>query len=417
MMSKSRKLFVIITAISLIVPFNFHQIKTISAQEPANELVGEISDLDKQIEAKRKEIEVLRKKSETYKKNIEESKRKALSLENELAILANRIAKIKIDVEETEKKIETVNLEIQNLELQIKEKEENINENKRRLAEFLRLIYRNDQKNYLAVLAANKSFSEFFDQAQYVKELQAELQNVLNRVQNLKTDLENKKNERESKKQEEEKYKEELLKLDAALEEQVGSKEILLNEAVITEKQFQNWLLQAKYEEEQINSEIYSLEKTIRKKLEESDRAFTEGQSGPVVLSWPVNPSRGVTAYFHDPDYPFRYIFEHPGIDIRAAQGTVVKAAAPGYVARVKNGGLGGYSYIMIIHTNGISTVYGHLSKLLVQEDTYVIRGQTIGLSGGMPGTPGAGRLTTGPHLHFETRLDGIPVNPLDYLP
>lgn len=194
-------------------------------------------------------------------------------------------------------------------------------------------------------------------------------------------------------------------------------KENLLEQTFASEKKFQNFLLQSKYEEEQVSNEIYSLEKNIRQKLEESDKIFSEGNSGSVVLSWPVDPGRGITATFHDPDYPFRYIFEHPAIDIRVSQGKSVGAAAPGYVAKVKNGGIGGYSYIMLIHANGLSTVYGHLSRLDVQEDTYVIRGQTIGLSGGMPGTPGAGKLTTGPHLHFEVRLDGLPVNPLDYLP
>lgn len=417
MVNKGTKLFVIIAAISLIVPFNFSAPKTVSAQEPANELVSEISDLDKQIEAKRKEIEALRKKSDVYKKNIEEAKRKALSLETELAILSNRIAKIKIDMEAAEKRIETVNLEIENLELQIKEKEKNIKKNKERLAEFLRLIYRNDQKSYLAVLVANKSFSEFFDQAQYLKELQSNLQIVLNQVQDLKAELEEGKSEREAKKQEEEKYKDDLAKLEASLEEQMGGKELLLAKTFASEKEFQNWLLQAKYEEEQINSDLYSLERTLRQKLEESDKAFSKGQTDSVVLSWPVDPGRGITAYFRDPDYPFRYIFEHSGIDIRASQGTPVAAAAPGYVARVKDGGMKGLSYVMIIHSGGIATVYQHLSKIFVQEDTYVIRGQIIGSSGGMPGTPGAGKWTTGPHLHFETRLDGIPVNPLDYLP
>ena len=419
MVQRLLKFAVIITAISLFVPFNFSRIHDARAEEtPANELVQELSDLDQKIEAKQKEIDALQKKSDSYKRQIEQAKNKALSLETELVILSNKIAKIEVDIETTEKKIEEIGLEIESLEAQVREKEALIAQNKGRIAEFLRLMHRNDQKSYLEVLAANESFSEIFDQVQYVEELQADLQGVLNEVQGLKEELENKKQERENKKREEEESKNELIKMQSSLEEQMTGKEMLLNETFASEKKFQNWLLQSKYEEEQIDSEISSLEKIIRQKLEESDKAFSEGEStGSVVLSWPVDPGRGITATFHDPDYPFRYIFEHPAIDIRAYQSTQVKAAAPGYVGRVKNGGISGYSYIMLIHANGISTVYGHLSKLSVQEDTYVIRGQVIGLSGGMPGTAGAGKLTTGPHLHFEVRSDGIPVNPLDYLP
>lgn len=390
------------------------------AQTPANSLVQEISELDRRMETKKKEIEELKKKSATYQKNIEEAKRKALSLETELAIISNKIAKTRIDIETAEKNIEEIKLELENIELQIKEKEKNLAENRGRMADILRLISRADRINYLRIIVANKSLSEVFNQIQYAKELQINLQGVLDKIKEEKMDLENKERERQEKQKDEEKNKSDLEKLQASLGEQATNKEVLLNQTFANEKKFQNWLLQAKYEQEQINSDIFSIERDIRQKLEESDKNFSGEKgsgSGVIALSWPVSPARGITATFHDPDYPYRYIFEHPAIDIRAAQGTKVAAAAPGYVARVKNGGLSGYSYIMIIHSNNISTVYGHLSRLDVQEDTYVIRGQIIGAAGGMPGTPGAGRMTTGPHLHFETRLNGIPVNPLNYLP
>ena len=133
-------------------------------------------------------------------------------------------------------------------------------------------------------------------------------------------------------------------------------------------------------------------------------------------LSWPVT-FNVVTTYFNDPEYPFRKIIgEHNAIDIRAKQGTTIKAPAAGYVAKVKNGGKKGYSYIMLMHANSIATVYGHVSSFNVVEDQYVREGDVIGYSGGMPGTSGAGSFTTGPHLHFEVRLNGNPVNPLEYL-
>ena len=159
---------------------------------------------------------------------------------------------------------------------------------------------------------------------------------------------------------------------------------------------------------------IASMEKLVRAKLAKLQGKKLEFNDNGFI--WPVKKNV-ITAYFHDPDYPFRYIFEHPGVDVRAAQGTTLKAAASGYVARVKAGPKGGYGYIMIIHGDGLSTVYGHIPKAYVKEDEYVVQGQTIGLTGGLPGTAGAGRLTTGPHLHFEIRLNGIPVDPLGYLP
>ncbi|MFH0834189.1 MAG: M23 family metallopeptidase, partial [Patescibacteria group bacterium] len=64
-----------------------------------------------------------------------------------------------------------------------------------------------------------------------------------------------------------------------------------------------------------------------------------------------------------------------------------------------------------------LATVYGHISRILVKEGDLVRAGDLIGLSGGIPGTPGAGYMTTGAHLHFEVIDHGEHKNPLDYLP
>jgi murein DD-endopeptidase MepM/ murein hydrolase activator NlpD len=174
-------------------------------------------------------------------------------------------------------------------------------------------------------------------------------------------------------------------------------------------------LYQAVQEQEQANRDIKSLEDEVRKKLKSTGLGSLD-QFGNTVFIWPVTVKKGISTYFYDPTYIFRKYFEHPAIDIPTPQGTPIKAAASGYVARAKDAGLG-YSYIMLVHNGGFSTVYGHVSRIDVQEDTFVNKGQIIGATGGLPGTRGAGRLTTGPHLHFEVRSNGIPVNPLDYLP
>lgn len=98
----------------------------------------------------------------------------------------------------------------------------------------------------------------------------------------------------------------------------------------------------------------------------------------------------------------------HGGIDIAGARGDAVRASAQGVVLRA--GWSGGYGHsIEIDHGYGISTKYGHLQRVFVEEGQRVQAGDRIGAIGN------SGR-STGPHLHFELRLDGHPVDPLEYL-
>lgn len=129
---------------------------------------------------------------------------------------------------------------------------------------------------------------------------------------------------------------------------------------------------------------------------------------------WPV-PPKAVTAYYQDPTYPGRW-GTHWGLDLRAKQFTEIRAPANGYVFQAKDNGLG-YSYIILAHKNQLLTVYGHVSDILVKPGTVVKQGDVIGLTGGTPGTKGAGLQTTGPHLHLEVYHKGEHVDPLDYLP
>jgi len=106
--------------------------------------------------------------------------------------------------------------------------------------------------------------------------------------------------------------------------------------------------------------------------------------------------------------YGTRWNRQHQGIDIAASQGTDIYAADAGIVEY--SGWESGYGYLVKInHQNGYVTYYGHCSKLLVSKGAVVEKGDLIAKVGS------TGR-STGPHLHFEVRLNGVPQNPLNYI-
>jgi murein DD-endopeptidase MepM/ murein hydrolase activator NlpD len=104
-----------------------------------------------------------------------------------------------------------------------------------------------------------------------------------------------------------------------------------------------------------------------------------------------------------------RYHEYHPAADIAGSEGTSIKAADSGYVAVVGRNDTGYGRYVLIDHGNGFQTLYAHLSVLFVEVGQSVGKGQTIGLCGS------TGK-STGPHVHFEIKLNGVRRNPLIYL-
>lgn len=140
-----------------------------------------------------------------------------------------------------------------------------------------------------------------------------------------------------------------------------------------------------------------------------------EASDTVVSLQWPLEPTLGLSAHFDDPSYEARFGFPHHAIDIPVLQGSPVRAAGDGVVQEVSDHGLG-FNSITIKHAGGVATLYGHISKFLVKEGQKVKAGDVIGLSGGRPGTAGAG-LSTGPHLHFAVFKSGVAVDPLSFLP
>ncbi len=370
----------------------------------------DILRLSDTVDTKKTQLQELQKRIDEYKKLIATKQTEQVSLTNQIALIENRIAKAELDIEAAELEIDSVTLEIELLDHEIVMREEQIERDQEILAELLREIRGYDDDSTLEILLGAKTFSDFYTHLHFLEDIQSRLQETLDEVQEIKAERQAKRAVQEERRLALENLKKKLEEKRAQLEDERGSKEYLLFAAEASETRFQEFLRDLRAESQLMDAQVSSLEKQLSSRLKDYDVDF----GGGTLISWPLSSVELITTYFHDPDYPFRYLFEHSGLDIRASQGTAVLAAAPGIVASTKTGRLYG-NYIVVIHANGMSTLYAHLSSMLVSPEQFVERGQTVGLSGGVRGTRGAG-LSTGPHLHFEVRSEGIPVNPLDYL-
>ncbi len=160
----------------------------------------------------------------------------------------------------------------------------------------------------------------------------------------------------------------------------------------------------------EFEDEIASLKKesdVIGALLKSRQRVQAKAPTGTGVLATPVPGLR--TSNFGPRVHPiFETVRMHNGVDFAAGMGTPVRASADGAV--VSAGDRGGYGTAVIIdHGNTLATLYAHLSRAAVAEGSIVARGTVIGYSG-------SSGFSTGPHLHFEVRVNGTPVDPLRYL-
>lgn len=167
-------------------------------------------------------------------------------------------------------------------------------------------------------------------------------------------------------------------------------------------------------EEAQLEALILARQREVEAQRDAARRAaaLSGGPPPPVLgapsaLSWPV--SGMITSPFGWRRNPFNGAPDfHQGLDIGAPSGTTITAPAAGTV--ISAGWYGGYgNFVLIDHGGGMSTGYGHLSQIFVANGQTVQKGQAIG-------AVGSTGVSTGPHLHFEVRINGKPVDPVPYL-
>lgn len=370
----------------------------------------DVVQLQQSIAEKKASIDALNAQLDAYRSKIRDLAGKSASLQNDIALLENETAMAELDLASTQNSIDQETLELRIIDGQIKDTESELAQRRAMLADLLFALNKNDNQGVLEMVLSSGSISDVFDAAQQLESVNDDMKSALEATKLTRATLADRQSSHEEKVNDLAAAAALLQKKTDDLEAHKNAKLVIAEATQESENQYRTLMSELRAEQQSITNEVSSLQGTLQDKL----RAHDSDATGETTFTWPVHGI--ITTLFHDPSYPFSNIVgQHSGLDIAVPQGTAIEAAAPGYVGRVYKGQQYGY-YVLLIHANGFATLYAHMSRIDVEQDQYVGRGQVIGLSGGRPGTVGAG-FSTGPHVHFEVRLNGIPVNPLPYLP
>jgi murein DD-endopeptidase MepM/ murein hydrolase activator NlpD len=249
---------------------------------------------------------------------------------------------------------------------------------------------------YVEVLLGATDFSDFLSRADL---LSAVISQDVKTLTNIKT-------EREQYLAKKSQLQVEQTKL-ASLKGQTQDKRSEVTSRTQDREKYLKRLQLERAEYEKALDELESLSEELVKTIQDMQKSSGITRTGQLTFGWPVTGK--ITSAFGNRLHPvlrkYRY---HSGIDIAVKSGTLVKASEDGVV--LSSGWLGGYGKAIILdHGQGYSTLYGHNSTLLLSAGAKVTKGQVIAYSGSTG-------LSTGPHVHFEIRLKGTPVDPTRYL-
>ncbi|MCK4501313.1 peptidoglycan DD-metalloendopeptidase family protein, partial [Candidatus Babeliales bacterium] len=320
-------------------------------------------------------------------------------------LLDQQIESAHLSLEAIVVEIETIGLERSSINKELVDLEEEALDQKLVLQKAIRSSYLMRRKSLVETLIGSDSLAEFMSHLEYLDRVQYHISVGIQTINDLKGSLAIKKAVLEDKNERLSEIQSSKILEEESLQIQIHAKQGILQDLKFNEVDYQKRLESARAEQQAVSNEIANLLRSTPKKAV---------PSGELKLAWPV-PRGVITATFQDQAYYRRFGITHNAIDIAVPQGTPIKSPAAGTVTKIKDGG-SGLSYMVVNHDNGLATVYLHLSGFAVSTGAYVAQGQVIGYTGGTPGTPGAGWLTTGPHLHFEVWYNSQVRNPLAYL-
>ena len=341
----------------------------------------------------------IRNNIKNKQQELNESKAKEKSLGDQVNSLEQQINSKQSDIDELEASISEAQAKLETLEEELAAAEEKVNTQNENLNARLRNMYKNGSVGFIDVLMDSGSFSEFLNNLSLVEKVYTSDQDVLEELQKAYDEIDAKKKEIET-------LQAELSESKATMEEQKSSLEA--DKASVEKKKSEIAADSAETQREldKLEADAQALTSSIRNSGSSSNSSKYNGG----IMAWPVPSCHTISSGYGGRIHPTtgKYKF-HGGLDIPGSYGSAIVAANSGKVIWAGNRGDSYGNYVIIDHGGGVSTLYGHSSKVLVSTGQSVSRGQRIANVGS------TGR-STGPHCHFEVRINGSRVNPNPYV-
>jgi murein DD-endopeptidase MepM/ murein hydrolase activator NlpD len=326
-----------------------------------------------------------------------------------------------------------VKLTIQSIDLQIAQTEQNINDaqvqldkigadlaaaqtklaetraklalDKKQLSQQLVFIYKQGQTSMMNKVLGSTTFNEFWQKLIDLRRLAGSQQDSLTAVMNLEQQVDALVADITAKQAQQKKLLADLKTQADGLQIQLSARQAAVAHLEAVQAENARRLAEAEAAAKELDAQIVAIKAAMEaaRRRGGGNGHFVWPESGPITQDF------GCTPYPfepYDPNCPSRHF--HTGIDIGASWGTPIGAADAG-IAYTYYSGYGYGNHIIIVHGNGWVSVYGHMASFAVGNGQGVGRGQIIGYEGSTGNS-------TGPHLHFEIRLNDVPRNPIQYL-
>jgi murein DD-endopeptidase MepM/ murein hydrolase activator NlpD len=350
-----------------------------------------------ELKDKQSQLDALRKQIEAQRQLVGSARSKETGIISEVSKLEREIKQTENEIASLESQVKVVNRRIEVTEEEIAEAEAHLAERTEVLGERLVLIYEVGDISYLEVLLSATDFSDFLTRWELLKEIVNQDQELITTIAEERQQLEDKKKQLEVNKKALQEAQDAIKAKEQQLEAKTGQRKAALKEVQNDRKAYEKALKEL----EQASQEI----EIMIRRMQQGDGAYV----GTGKFTWPAPGYTRITSKYGMRYHPIlKQNKLHTGMDIGAPQGAKVVAADSGKVMTVTYNSAYG-NMIIIDHGGGISTLYAHLSKFETKAGATVTKGQTIGRAGSTG-------WSTGPHLHFEVRKNGTPVNPNSYL-